>query len=328
MINIQFPVGNQRDNNPDDVRSVRKALEDYGSILPNDYEREPDGKPLGLITRRLDQGIKDFQKDNNLRIDGFLAPQGETIQKIREKEEEENSPKILDINGRKVHRDAIFKAFQRVQKASSDQNEEDQPAPQDTIEEKTPPLPENKPNPPEEETPPKPERKPGPCALESRHLKQATTDLKNAHSKLRSAELDRDQIKKTLSQLQNDLRETNADNDEQSSIARDVADDAGQRIGKKIEKKLPKIALKAGSGLYGLAGSIVVDIISKMNDNKNTKHIQKLIEETHTELVTIEEKINKILSPAHDIAQKEFNEASETYSNCLSQNSPDDTKQD
>jgi len=209
MINIQSSVGNQRDNNPNDVRSIRSALEAFGAIPLEDYEREPDGQPLGLITSRLDQGIRRFQKDNNLRVDGFVAPRGETETQIRQKTNQTERPrgtgiisqekpsKIIDIQGRKVHRDSIFDAFQRLKAKSSDQNKEGPQPPQETLD--TPPLPDHKPNPPDKEehkAPPKPERKPGPCAIESKHLKEATTNLRNAHSRLSKAELEREGVKK------------------------------------------------------------------------------------------------------------------------------------
>ena len=58
------------DNDPDDVRNTKRHLNRTGHF---DDEVEND-----FITRELDEGIKDFQKDNDLRVDGVLNPGEET----------------------------------------------------------------------------------------------------------------------------------------------------------------------------------------------------------------------------------------------------------
>ncbi len=68
---ITRPVGNNRDNDEDDVFAVKDAL-----ARLERFEAEPE--PHGYITRDLDTAIRGFQRDNGLREDGMLLPRGET----------------------------------------------------------------------------------------------------------------------------------------------------------------------------------------------------------------------------------------------------------
>ena len=87
-------VGNNLDNKEDDVRTIRGALDDIGFASPKaKEEREGDGKPLGIITRDLDDTIKDFQRDNDLRVDGLIFPGGETETALVQKKKEQE-PKL------------------------------------------------------------------------------------------------------------------------------------------------------------------------------------------------------------------------------------------
>lgn len=67
---LQGPVGNNLKNNPQDVRSTKRNLHQAGFF--ND-EVEND-----FITRALDQGIRAYQRENDLKQDGVLLPIGET----------------------------------------------------------------------------------------------------------------------------------------------------------------------------------------------------------------------------------------------------------
>ncbi len=71
---LNGPVGNNLANEPQDVRNTKKNLSNLGYF---DDETEND-----FITRALDTGIKGFQRDNGLRIDGKLLPGGETEREI------------------------------------------------------------------------------------------------------------------------------------------------------------------------------------------------------------------------------------------------------
>ena len=67
-------VGNNLDNDPQDIRDTKRRLNRLGFF---DDEVEND-----FITRELDNGIKGFQRDNDLRVDGKLLPGGETEREI------------------------------------------------------------------------------------------------------------------------------------------------------------------------------------------------------------------------------------------------------
>lgn len=58
------------------MRRVRSALEDNGYL--DTPERDEENRPLGLVTRELDNSIRSFQRDHDLKKDGRLNPGGET----------------------------------------------------------------------------------------------------------------------------------------------------------------------------------------------------------------------------------------------------------
>lgn len=66
---LRNPVGNGLHNDPDDVSAVERQMRRRGY-----YPREE----TGYITRALDDGIKRYQRDKGLRVDGRLYPGGET----------------------------------------------------------------------------------------------------------------------------------------------------------------------------------------------------------------------------------------------------------
>ena len=69
-------VGNNLDNAPEDVSTTKTNLNALGYF--------DDDTDNGYITRELDTGIKNFQKDNDLKVDGVLRPGGETERAIYE----------------------------------------------------------------------------------------------------------------------------------------------------------------------------------------------------------------------------------------------------
>jgi len=58
----------------DDVLKTKKALQDRG------YYEEPDYGMTPYSDERMFDGIRAFQKDNGLRVDGVMHPDGETVQ--------------------------------------------------------------------------------------------------------------------------------------------------------------------------------------------------------------------------------------------------------
>lgn len=74
---LRAPVGNGRQNDPDDVVAVQRQLAQRGY-----YGQETD-EPSGFIDRTLINGIRRYQDDNGLVVDGWLAPGGETERNLK-----------------------------------------------------------------------------------------------------------------------------------------------------------------------------------------------------------------------------------------------------
>lgn len=73
---VEDEVGNGRANRDDDVLRVQSLLRDIG-YYPSDRETR------GIIDRDMDEGIRRFQKDSGLRVDGWLGRDGETANALR-----------------------------------------------------------------------------------------------------------------------------------------------------------------------------------------------------------------------------------------------------
>lgn len=65
-------VGNGRTNRSEDVIAVKRAFPRLGRYVPT-----KEG-PHGFIDRELDEAIHNYQQDRDLRIDGWMRPDGET----------------------------------------------------------------------------------------------------------------------------------------------------------------------------------------------------------------------------------------------------------
>lgn len=74
---LKAPVGDNLDNHPDDIRTAKTNLSRLGHF----EEKESNH----FITRALDDGIRRFQKENDLRVDGKMYPGGETERTIFKK---------------------------------------------------------------------------------------------------------------------------------------------------------------------------------------------------------------------------------------------------
>lgn len=98
---IASPVGNNLENREDDVRRVKGIFSNLGY-----YKRPVEN---GIIDQETDTAIHNFQKDNNLKIDGYIKPGGET---------EENLIKILIKNGLNAQ-----KSISDVEKLEADSQE-------------------------------------------------------------------------------------------------------------------------------------------------------------------------------------------------------------
>lgn len=67
------------DIEPDDVLSVKKKLKDLG------YYQEPAWGITNFTDNQMFDGIRSFQTDNKLQVDGVMKPEGETEAKINER---------------------------------------------------------------------------------------------------------------------------------------------------------------------------------------------------------------------------------------------------
>jgi hypothetical protein len=65
-------VGNGRENRDDDVKQVKRGLGSLG------YWDEPAHGLNGVLDRELDTGIRDFESDHDLKVDGWMEPGGPT----------------------------------------------------------------------------------------------------------------------------------------------------------------------------------------------------------------------------------------------------------
>ncbi|MGH1403806.1 MAG: peptidoglycan-binding domain-containing protein [Alphaproteobacteria bacterium] len=70
---LEGSVGNNMENKQDDVRKTKRHLQDAGYFDEDVQEVETP-----FITRKMDEGIKAFQQDQGLKVDGILRPGGET----------------------------------------------------------------------------------------------------------------------------------------------------------------------------------------------------------------------------------------------------------
>ncbi len=67
---IETPIGNEQWSNTKDIKRIREALYRLG------YEDQ--NLEYGYIDKTLDNNIRNFQKQNALKVDGLIFPGGET----------------------------------------------------------------------------------------------------------------------------------------------------------------------------------------------------------------------------------------------------------
>lgn len=67
---LRSSIGNNLENRPEDVENTKRQFAREGR-----YKRTVEN---GYIDQELDNAITEFQRDNNLKIDGIMKPGGET----------------------------------------------------------------------------------------------------------------------------------------------------------------------------------------------------------------------------------------------------------
>lgn len=97
---IKGPVGKNMNNDEGDVLNIKQKLHKAGYF--DNLKKSPE--PHGFITHELDDAIRKFQKDYDLKQDGVFLPQGETeskltslLRKIEDEIEKRNYPLNLII---------------------------------------------------------------------------------------------------------------------------------------------------------------------------------------------------------------------------------------
>jgi hypothetical protein len=75
-VKLDDVVGNGRTNRSEDVVAVKRAFARLGRYVP------PKDGPHGIIDRELDEAIRNYQEDRDLRVDAWMRPGGETATRL------------------------------------------------------------------------------------------------------------------------------------------------------------------------------------------------------------------------------------------------------
>ena len=112
---LRGSVGQNLKNDPNDIKKIERVLNRMG-YFKGDYSE-------GFITAELDKGIRKFQRDNNLKTDGVMHPNGETEQALLKKVKEAdsiNSPIQKNNPPTQKVRDAFEQAQENLQDFKED----------------------------------------------------------------------------------------------------------------------------------------------------------------------------------------------------------------
>lgn len=77
MVSLKSPIGTNYRVDPDDLMNTKRTLNQLGY-----YDIPPHRGVDDWTDDAMFDGIKRFQKDNGLKVDGFMRPGGETEQNI------------------------------------------------------------------------------------------------------------------------------------------------------------------------------------------------------------------------------------------------------
>lgn len=73
LFKLRQPVGTDYNVEPHDTVNIKRALNHLGY-----YPQLPDGGFGDWVDHEMFDGIRKFQSDNGLKVDGFMRPGGET----------------------------------------------------------------------------------------------------------------------------------------------------------------------------------------------------------------------------------------------------------
>lgn len=77
MLTLKFPIGTNYRVDPNDLMDTKRALSDLGY-----YDVPPHRGIDDWTDDAMFDGIRRFQKDNGLKVDGFMRPEGPTERKM------------------------------------------------------------------------------------------------------------------------------------------------------------------------------------------------------------------------------------------------------
>ena len=107
LFKLSAPVGRTQKNNPIDVAKVEAVMGATGNL-----DLSVTSGPTGYFGERLEGAVKEFQKKENLQIDGVLNPEGQTIaqaETIAEKTIDEK-----DENAKPIKENALISLFRWI----------------------------------------------------------------------------------------------------------------------------------------------------------------------------------------------------------------------
>lgn len=86
MVDIKRTVSADSITEPKDIISLKKELSRKG------YYKEPDYGITPYADKELFSAIRSYQKDKNLKVDGIVRPDGETINSLNNNQPDARSP--------------------------------------------------------------------------------------------------------------------------------------------------------------------------------------------------------------------------------------------
>ena len=206
---IEKSVGNNVENAEDDVRGVKRAL-----TLMDRFDGNTSPEPHGIITREMDESVRGFQRDNDLRVDGVLNPRGETEGALLGRVSEtvlSNMQRLGQSEDRLLEIDRGDNPPPRFNHGTllKDKGAEKEPPPEKA--EEKPPAPDKKPNPPKDFEKPEEDREDSGKEEpeEKRDCSEWEAKLEGANDAIRAAGERLAQAEDALAPLQTDLGSKN-----------------------------------------------------------------------------------------------------------------------
>lgn len=324
---IGAPVGNGMDNGEEDVRRVRMALEETGHLAAEEKrERDHVDRPLGIITRTLGGGIRDFQRDNDLKEDGFLNPGGETeaslVNSLRKKQDEATS--ITRVREEKIVREWVRQG--QLQKKAEEESPPEEPPKEDTEEppeespekgsEPTPPKSTEEPQPPEEEYPEEKPEEENKCEEEEINLANASGALVVVENNLKIVETQLSMAEAELEGVEKKIAKKEEERTRQSQEGRHIGGLTGTAADILSGKRFPSKFLGiAGESIGGVAGPALGEGFDAITNDDTLIGLKRRKKELEQLIIEFRQKIPP-LKEVLENAKEHYAQARELYMMC------------